>query len=119
MKTTKIEIVERSGGWWLVDDNGPFGKNPGPFNSVDLAQKALEKVNQCGKCRTKDNPYEVYRNASGWEWRVLKKYQSPEKEAQNPLSRWFCFVTSQFCPHGELGDTYIKDIKAMGGVKVS
>lgn len=75
--------------------------------------------NECGKMRTKDNPYEVWRNDSGWEWRVLKKYQTPEKEAQNPYARWMVWAKSPMCPFGEMGDTYISDIIGMGGVKVS
>ena len=40
--------------------------------------------NECGKTRPKDQPYEVWQNpAAGWTWRVLKKYQNPEKEADN------------------------------------
>lgn len=74
--------------------------------------------NEAGKVRSKDNPYEVYRNAYGWEWRVLKKYQTPDNEAKNPLARWFCFVTSPWCTDGEYGDTYVKDIQENGGVKV-
>ena len=68
--------------------------------------------NECGKTRPKENPYEVWR-ANGWTWYVLKKYQTPEKEALNPFARWFCFVTSPFCPDGEYGDTYVKDIKSV------
>lgn len=75
--------------------------------------------NECGKTVSKEKPYEIWRNSQGWEWRVLKKYQSPDKEATNPFARWFCFVTSPYCPSGEMGDTYIKDIKDAGGVKVS
>jgi hypothetical protein len=74
--------------------------------------------NECGKMRPKDNPYEVWSNGD-WTWKVLKKYQTPEKEASNPYARWFCFVTSPFCEHGEMGDVYLNDIRAMGAVKVS
>jgi hypothetical protein len=69
--------------------------------------------NLCGKTREMDEPYEVWQaqSPSGpWTWRVLKKYQAPHKEAMNPLARWFCFVTSPFCPTGEYGDVYVKDI---------
>lgn len=59
--------------------------------------------------RPKENPYEVWTNGS-WTWRVLKKYQTPEKEAQNLFARWFCFVTSPMCPDGEMGDVYVVDI---------
>ena len=27
-----------------------------------------------------------------------------------PYARWFCWVSSPFCPDGEYGDTYISDI---------
>jgi hypothetical protein len=73
--------------------------------------------NLCGKMRTKDNPYEVWRNLYGWEWRVLKKWQTPEKEALNPFARWFCWVSSPFCPQGEMGDVYLSDILAQGGAR--
>lgn len=75
--------------------------------------------NQCGKMRDKNAPYEVYRNESGWEWRVLKKYQSPEGESKNPYARWMVWAKSPMCPDGEMGDAYINDIIGMGGVKVS
>ena len=42
--------------------------------------------NPCGKKRKLDNPYEVWKDG-GWEWRVLKKYQTPENEAKNPYAR--------------------------------
>lgn len=65
--------------------------------------------NECAKTRPVANPYEVWQG-NGWTWNVLKKYQTPEKEATNPFARWFCFVTSPICPDGEYGDTYIRDI---------
>ena len=44
--------------------------------------------NECGKMREKDNPYEIWRDdSSGFEWRVLKKYQKPELEAKMVLCR--------------------------------
>ncbi len=69
--------------------------------------------NLCGKRRDVENPYEVWISHDGtWEYRVLKKYQSPEKEAQNPFARWHCAVKSPYT-HGswEYGDTYVKDVK--------
>lgn len=76
--------------------------------------------NLCGKTRDVNNPYEVYRNGSGWEWRVLKKYVGPDKEPGNPLSdpkkvdpeaRWFCAVKSPMT-HGtyDLGDEYVLNV---------
>jgi len=67
--------------------------------------------NECAKTRTKDNPYEIWRSTNRWEWRVLKKWKSPEAEAKDPYARWFCFVTSPMCPEGEMGDVYVKDVK--------
>jgi hypothetical protein len=65
--------------------------------------------NLCSKTRPVSNPYEVWK-LGDWTWKVLKKYQSPENEAKNSYARWFCFVTSPFCPEGEYGDTYVRDI---------
>jgi hypothetical protein len=36
-----------------------------------------------GKTRRLDNPYAVYTNPQGWEWRILKTYQHPDKEKTN------------------------------------
>lgn len=70
--------------------------------------------NECGKMRKPENPYEIWQSADGsWTWKVLKKYQNPEKEAANPYARWFCFVTSPYCPYGEMGDVYVSEIKGM------
>lgn len=67
--------------------------------------------NECGKMRKPDQPYEVWQTPDGaWTWKVLKKYQSPDKEAGNPYARWFCFVTSPFCEYGEMGDVYVQEI---------
>ena len=73
---------------------------------------AFNPGNPCGKMRKPGNPYEVWRSHDGqWEWHVLKKYQSPEREAKNLHARWFCLVKSPFCPDGDMGDVYVKDIK--------
>lgn len=66
--------------------------------------------NNCAKTVTRDNAYEVWR-AGDWTWFVLKKYQSPEKEATNSYARWFCDVVTPFCPEGEMGDVYVSEIK--------
>ena len=71
----------------------------------------MKEKNECGKTRPADKPYEVWQTADGsWTWKVLKKYQSPSKERANPYARWLVSVDS---PHvnGELGDTYVNDIK--------
>jgi len=77
--------------------------------------------NPCGKLRKIDNPYAVFQSEDGWEWRVLKKNQSPDKEAKNILyASWFCAVRS---PHTfgqyETGDVYVRDIINGGGVDVT
>ena len=64
--------------------------------------------NLCGKTRPVDNPYEVWKSRDGWTWSVLKKWQVHDDA---PYARWFCFVTSPFCPDGEYGDTYVAEIK--------
>lgn len=76
--------------------------------------------NECGKMRDKSVPYEVWQSADGsWTWKVLKKYQAPDKEANNPYSRWFCHVTSPMCPWGEMGDVYVSEIKRLATRVVS
>ena len=70
--------------------------------------------NECGKSRPVDNPYEIWQGEGGmdnWEWRVLKKYQAPDKEKLNPYARWYCAVKSPMTYGSwEYGDTYVKDI---------
>lgn len=69
--------------------------------------------NPQGKTRPIDYPYEVYRSdrLPNWEWRVLKKYQRPDRESLNPLAIWHCAVKSPMTYGSwEYGDTYIKDI---------
>ena len=74
----------------------------------------MKAKNECGKMRKVDNPYEVWQSFDGsWTWNVLKKYQSPEKEAENPYARWMCAVKSPFTYGSfEYGDTYVREIKA-------
>jgi len=68
--------------------------------------------NLCGKTRKTDNAYETWSNNSGWTWKVLKKYKTDEASLKDPYSRWFCHVSSPYCPEGELGDVYVSEIKA-------
>lgn len=69
-------------------------------------------ANAWGKTRPLDNPYAVFTAPNGWEWRVLKAYQTPEKEKENwRWARWLCAVKSPFTYGSwEYGDTYITDI---------
>jgi hypothetical protein len=70
--------------------------------------------NPYGKTVKPENAYAVYGNdprLPGWEWRVLKTYQSPERAAGNKFARAFCLVTSPMTgPAGDMGDTYLSDI---------
>jgi hypothetical protein len=72
--------------------------------------------NECGKTRKVNEPYEVYRNeAAGWEWRVLKKWQAPDKETNNPYARWFCAVKSPMTGSGyDMGDVYVSEVIGNG-----
>jgi hypothetical protein len=71
--------------------------------------------NECGKFRKVNNPYFVYRNNQGWEWRILKCYQSEDGEAKNPYARWMCAVKSPMT-HGsyDMGDVYVNEVKSNG-----
>lgn len=76
--------------------------------------------NPCGKSVKKENPYEVWTEGGDFTWLVLKKYQTPEKEAINPNAAWF-FATRGSGTHGswELGDGYVRDMKRGGGYKLT
>lgn len=90
----------------------PNAKYPIYVGNIILKEAGTD--NACSKSRKVDDPYEIwigYGKTEGWEWRVLKKYQTPEKEAENPYARWFCAVKSPFTYGSwEYGDTYIKDV---------
>jgi len=73
-------------------------------------KNTIKEKNLCGKTRNKNNPYEVWQ-AGNWTWNVLKKYQKPSLESKNVYARWFCNVVTPYCPNGELGDVYVKEIK--------
>ena len=72
--------------------------------------------NECGKTRDVDDPYEIWENSSdGFTWHVLKKYQRPDKEAENPYARWFVAAKSPYTYGSwEMGDTYVSEIKEYG-----
>jgi hypothetical protein len=71
-----------------------------------------DRKNPCLKKRDIENPYEIWKSeALGMEWRVLKKYQLPEKEENNPRARWFCAVKSPFTfDQWEYEDAFVADI---------
>jgi hypothetical protein len=72
----------------------------------------IGEKNVCNKTREVGNPYEVWQTPDRtWEWRVLKKYQTPSKEKVNPFARWYCAVKSPYTHDSwEYGDTYVKDV---------
>lgn len=79
-------------------------------------EKAVKKLSTNDRIKN-DRPMEVYKNGSGWVWKVWKHYQKPELEAKNPYARVFCSVSSPFTMGGyDMGDTYLSDIRMGGGV---
>lgn len=75
----------------------------------------MEK-NLCAKTVQPENAYEVWQ-AGDWFWYVLKKYQTPSKEASNPYARWYCLVKTPIVPEGEYGDVYVNEIK-MNAIRI-
>ena len=71
-----------------------------------------------GKTRDCNQPYEVYvireNGVITWEWRVVKKYQSPEAEADNQYARWCVAVKSPMSFSKAGRDSYINDIREYG-----
>ena len=75
-------------------------------------QTKPRKGNPCAKTVKPEQPYEVWQSSDGaWTYFVLKKYQSPGKEATNPYARWLCLVKSPLTPRGEYGDVYVSTVK--------
>jgi hypothetical protein len=69
-------------------------------------------ANPCSKRVTPEQAYEVWQSFDGsWTYFVLKKYQSPKKEATNIYARWYCLVKSPVVPNGEYGDVYVSTVK--------
>jgi hypothetical protein len=63
--------------------------------------------NLMGKTRKVENPYAIF-TADGWEWRVLKSYQT---DSRKPYARWFCAVKSPYTFGGwDMGDTYVGEV---------
>ena len=60
-----------------------------------------------GKTRTHDNPYAIYSDGRGWEWRVLKTYKHSSAEKNDGFARWYVSATSPLMHEGsyEYGDT--------------
>ena len=91
-----------------------------------IAEKGTKRMatNPCSKRVTPHQAYEVWQSLDGSvTYFVLKKYQSPEKEAANPYARWYCAVSSPSlhppCANVagkhtlqlEYGDAYVSTVK--------
>ena len=55
-----------------------------------------------------ESPHAIYANLrAGWEWRVLKTYQTPANEQKGSYPRWFVAARSPMTYGSfEYGDTY-------------
>jgi len=75
-----------------------------------MSDEARKTTWEGRKETTVDKPHEVWVNDSGWEWRVLKKWQ---KDDNKPYARWMCAVKSPYTYGGwDYGDVYVSEIKA-------
>lgn len=66
-----------------------------------------KSVNTAAKLVEPAQAYE-YWAAVDWVWAVLKKWQADDNK---PYARWHCKVYTRYVPEGELGDTYVAEIK--------
>ena len=66
--------------------------------------------NVFGKTAKIDSPHHVFLSGD-FEYRILKCYQSPEKELENPFARWFVAVLSPMTGGAfEYGDIYVDQV---------
>jgi len=73
------------------------------------------KKNPFGKTVDIESPYAIYTGPKGFEWRILKTYQTTKNEKKNPYARWFVAAKSEMTGGAwEYGDTYVKDILNYG-----
>lgn len=67
-----------------------------------------------GRTRDAGHPLEVWQwDAGRVRWLVLRRYQSPHREASRRYARWYCLVFSPVTPQGEYGDCYVADVKKL------
>src|SRR5436305_9744156 len=76
---------------------------------MSLPRRKSMAKNLCAKKMPPEQAYEVYSDGE-WTYFVLKKYQSPEKEKDNPFARWYCMTISPLTPKGEYGDAYVSTV---------
>lgn len=72
-------------------------------------------MNKHAKMRDVEQPYHTFKADMGafgpTEWRVLKRYQTPDKERTNPFARWLVACKSDMTyGYWEYGDCYVSDI---------
>ena len=73
-----------------------------------------------GKTRKVEDPYATYTSSSGFEWRILKTYQHPEKEVENLHARWFVAAKSPYTYGSwEYGDAYITEVLEFGQLETA
>ena len=78
-------------------------------------------ANKFAKTRDINEPYAIYKDGGGWEWRILKTYKQPKSEAKDPYARWFVAATSPLMHDGqfEYGDTCASEVKSNGRLVVA
>lgn len=107
-------MTSKKGGWYRESRRHSLAsRGVKTTTKAKTPVKTVASKNLCGKTRKPEDPYEIWQTPDGlWEWRVLKKYQSPEKESKNPYARWLCAVKSPFTRGGyDWGDVYVNEIK--------
>jgi hypothetical protein len=50
--------------------------------------------NPFAKTRKLHEPYAIFINNQGWEWRILKTYKQPSSEAKDKFARWYVAAVS-------------------------
>jgi hypothetical protein len=50
--------------------------------------------NPFAKTRELHEPYAIFINNQGWQWRVLKTYKQPSSEAKDKFARWYVAAVS-------------------------
>ena len=71
--------------------------------------------NPFAKTRKLHEPYAIFINNQGWQWRVLKTYKQPSSEAKDKFARWYVAAVSPMTDmRWEYGDTYATEIKNFG-----
>jgi len=67
-----------------------------------------------GKSRPVDKPYAIYKGVGPFgntEVRVLKTYQSTEKEKGNTYAKWFVAVKTDWAYGSfDMGDSYVSEV---------